>query len=46
MQNMGQTQIFYKLGQLDLLDQEKCDPVDLNYSDDLTWLEPRYILHL
>ena len=38
MQNLGQTRIFYKVGQIRLT-QEKSDPVDPNDPDDLTRLQ-------
>ena len=41
MQNPGQTQIFYKVGQT-WLTREKCDPVD---PDDPTWLQRWFIAH-
>ena len=38
MQNPGQTQIFYKVGQTRLT-REKCDPVNPDDLDDLTRLQ-------
>ena len=42
MQNLRQTQIFYKVGQTRLT-REKCDPVDPNDPDDPTQLQRCYI---
>ena len=43
MQNPGQTQIFYKVGQIQLT-RAKCDPVDPDDSDDPNQLQCWFII--